>query len=125
MYEAWEIEFSFPFVSSAANITGTFEHPTCDSYPHPQYFGHYLGHYLSATAQMYASTGSSLIRSKSQGIIKILRDCQVHVAPRSFFIPSMLIDTKSILMWCLFSFSECMDKHRREWISIPLQPYHL
>ena len=36
--------------TSAANLTGTWEKPSCIPYDHPQYWGHYLGHWLSAAA---------------------------------------------------------------------------
>lgn len=33
--------------TSAANLTGTFAHPTCRFMDHNGYWGHYLGHWLS------------------------------------------------------------------------------
>jgi len=62
--------------TSAANITGTFTNPTCRAYDHPQYWGHYLGHYLSASALSWASTGNTTIRVKSAGIVTNLGKCQ-------------------------------------------------
>jgi len=62
--------------SSAANITGTFANPTCIAYDHPQYWGHYLGHWLSATAQIYASTGNTSIRDKAADMVSYLGQIQ-------------------------------------------------
>lgn len=45
--------------TSAANLTGTFAAPTCEPYDHPQYFGHYAGHYLSAAALYIENVGST------------------------------------------------------------------
>lgn len=38
--------------TSAANLSGTISEPTCEPYDHPRYWGHYLGHWLSATAMV-------------------------------------------------------------------------
>jgi hypothetical protein len=45
--------------TSAANLTGTFTNPTCNPYGHPGYWGHYLGHYFSATAMLIATNTSA------------------------------------------------------------------
>jgi hypothetical protein len=44
--------------TSAANLTGTWANPTCTKLEGVQYWGHYLGHFLSATAQLVNSTAS-------------------------------------------------------------------
>lgn len=45
--------------TSAANLSGTFAKPTCVPYDHPQYWGHYLGHYLSAMAIYIENQGQT------------------------------------------------------------------
>eukprot|EP00050_Salpingoeca_kvevrii_P017944 m.69452 g.69452 ORF g.69452 m.69452 type:complete len:836 (-) comp7818_c0_seq2:170-2677(-) len=40
------------------------------------YYGHYLGHWLSATALMFRSTGDPAVKAKAQGVIETLSDCQ-------------------------------------------------
>ena len=62
--------------TSAANLTGTFANPTCVPYDHPQYWGHYLGHWLSATAQQYEATGRTAIRDKAAAVVAELAVAQ-------------------------------------------------
>lgn len=64
--------------TAAANITGTFDHPTCDPYDHPQYFGHYAGHWLSAAAlsiQNGADEAGALTRLAND-LVALYAQCQ-------------------------------------------------
>lgn len=38
--------------------------------------GHYAGHYLSAAARLYASTGDASFRDKAVAMVKVLAECQ-------------------------------------------------
>lgn len=62
--------------TSAANMTGTFANPTCNAYPHPQYWGHYLGHWLSATAMLWSSRQDETAKSMGAQVVSILADAQ-------------------------------------------------
>lgn len=67
--------------SSAANLTGSWAHPDgCVPYSHPGYWGHYLGHYLSATALLIASntsaTGDVELLGKTQAMVSYLGQVQ-------------------------------------------------
>lgn len=53
--------------TAAANTTGNVTDPTCKSYDHPMYYGHYLGHWLSATAMVV-----EVMEFMSPGLIKII-----------------------------------------------------
>jgi hypothetical protein len=55
--------------TSAANLTGTWLSPTCTKLEGVQYWGHYLGHFLSATAQLYNATTS--IDARAAGSIVV------------------------------------------------------
>jgi DUF1680 family protein len=46
------------------------------------YYGHYLGHWLSATAMLTANTGDDKIKQKSAAVVKTLGDCQNAWAKR-------------------------------------------
>jgi DUF1680 family protein len=48
----------------------------CSPYGHPRYFGHYLGHFLSATAMSAASTGNAAIKAKGADIVNTLAQVQ-------------------------------------------------
>lgn len=45
--------------TTAANITGTWAKPTCTDYDGQGYWGHFLGHYLSAAAITLQNNGDS------------------------------------------------------------------
>ena len=45
--------------TSSANITGTFEAPTCVNADTQHYYGHFAGHFLSATAQLCNATSDA------------------------------------------------------------------
>ncbi|KAJ0623684.1 putative six-hairpin glycosidase superfamily, beta-L-arabinofuranosidase, GH127 [Helianthus annuus] len=42
--------------------------------------GHFVGHYLSATAQMWASTGNDTLKQKMTEVVSILGDCQERLS---------------------------------------------
>lgn len=65
--------------TAAANLTGNFSAPTCSPYGHPQYFGHYLGHWLSATAMLASQehlADSAAAREASAAAVARLAQCQ-------------------------------------------------
>ncbi|KAJ4850963.1 hypothetical protein Tsubulata_002494 [Turnera subulata] len=41
--------------------------------------GHFVGHYLSATAHMWASTGNETLKTKMSKIVAVLSDCQQKI----------------------------------------------
>ena len=66
--------------TSAANLTGTFEKPTCRAYDHPQYYGHYFGHYLNAMAifldNAAASPAGVALAAKLGGLLTTIEQVQ-------------------------------------------------
>ncbi|KAL8262958.1 hypothetical protein R6Q59_024307 [Mikania micrantha] len=48
--------------------------------PDQELRGHFVGHYLSATAQMWASTGNDNLREKMTTVVSILGDCQEQMS---------------------------------------------
>jgi DUF1680 family protein len=44
--------------------------------PHSELRGHFVGHYLSAAAQLYAATGDAAIKTKADGIVAGIAECQ-------------------------------------------------
>ena len=46
--------------------------------------GHYVGHFLSACSQMYASTGDARIRAKADAMIAELAKCQTHIGSEGY-----------------------------------------
>ncbi len=62
--------------SSAANLTGTWAAPTCRKLDNNGYWGHYLGHYLSATAMLTNNTGSSEAREAGATVVATLATVQ-------------------------------------------------
>jgi DUF1680 family protein len=61
---------------SSAKPLGGWETPTCELR------GHSLGHYLSACALMYASTGDELIKARAVGMVAELAKCQAALPQR-------------------------------------------
>ncbi|MGB6783986.1 MAG: glycoside hydrolase family 127 protein, partial [Terracidiphilus sp.] len=57
-------------IASDADPLGGWERPDCELR------GHYIGHYLSACAMLYASTGDEFIRAKADELVEILAACQ-------------------------------------------------
>jgi len=71
---------------SSAQPLGGWEEPKCELR------GHFVGHYLSACALMYASTGDERLKTKGQAVVKGLAECQAKIGsgylsayPESFF----------------------------------------
>jgi len=56
--------------------------------------GHFVGHYLSACAMLYASTGDSVVKAKGDGLVSGIAECQaalndngyVSAFPAEFFV---------------------------------------
>ena len=46
--------------------------------------GHYVGHFLSASAQMYATTGDARIRAKADAMIAELAKCQARLGDKGY-----------------------------------------
>jgi len=46
--------------------------------------GHYVGHYLSACAQMYASTNDTHIKTKADDIVAELAKCQAQLGDKGY-----------------------------------------
>lgn len=61
-------------IASDAEPLGGWERPDCEVR------GHTLGHYLSACALMYASTGDEKLKAKADGIVTELVKCQETLA---------------------------------------------
>jgi hypothetical protein len=57
-------------IASDADPLGGWERPDCELR------GHYVGHYLSACAMLYASTGDEFIRAKADELVGMLAACQ-------------------------------------------------
>lgn len=57
-------------IRSDAAPLGGWEAPDCELR------GHYVGHYLSACALLYASTGDTFIRDKANALVASLAECQ-------------------------------------------------
>ncbi|MFO1497528.1 MAG: glycoside hydrolase family 127 protein [Verrucomicrobiota bacterium] len=55
---------------SSAEPLGGWEKPDCELR------GHFVGHYLSACALMYASTGDELLKKKGDAVVAGLAECQ-------------------------------------------------
>ena len=59
-------------IASDADPLGGWERPDCELR------GHYIGHYLSACAMLYASTGDEFIRAKADELVRMLAACQAR-----------------------------------------------
>ena len=68
---------------SSAKPLGGWEKPNCELR------GHSVGHYLSACALMYASTGEERIKARAVGIVAELAKCQA-VMPKQGYHPGFL-----------------------------------
>jgi hypothetical protein len=55
---------------SQAEPLGGWEAPDCELR------GHFVGHYMSACAQMYAATGDDRYRDKGEAVVRVLGQCQ-------------------------------------------------
>lgn len=58
---------------SSAEPLGGWEAPTCELR------GHFVGHYMSACAQMYASTGDKRFKEKGDAVVAGLAECQAKL----------------------------------------------
>lgn len=67
LLHTWRLNADLP---SKARPLGGWERPGC------QVRGHTLGHYLSACAMMYASTGDEKLKAKADAIVAELAKCQ-------------------------------------------------
>jgi len=63
---------------SSAEPLGGWEEPKCELR------GHTVGHYLSACALMYASTGDEKLKAKADGIVAELAKCQKALGPTGY-----------------------------------------
>ena len=73
---------------SSAEPLGGWERPDCELR------GHTIGHYLSACALMYASTGDEQLKSKADAIVAELGKCQKALGPNGYLsaFPEEFID---------------------------------
>jgi hypothetical protein len=55
---------------SSAEPLGGWEAPDCELR------GHFVGHYMSACAQMYAATGDERYKDKGEAVVRVLGQCQ-------------------------------------------------
>ena len=60
-------------IPSAAKPLGGWEAPTCELR------GHFVGHYLSACAMLYAATGDKAVKSKVDELVAGLAECQAKL----------------------------------------------
>jgi len=60
-------------LASSAQPLGGWEEPNCEVR------GHFVGHYLSACAMMYAGTGDKRLKEKSDAIVAVMADCQAKI----------------------------------------------
>jgi DUF1680 family protein len=63
---------------STAEPLGGWEAPKCELR------GHFVGHYLSACAQMYASTGDEKLKAKADYLVAELAKCQAALPAKKF-----------------------------------------
>lgn len=72
---------------SQAQPLGGWEEPQCELR------GHFAGHYLTACALMYASTGDERLKTKGKAVVAGLAECQARF-PNGFFsaFPESFID---------------------------------
>ena len=62
--------------TSAANLTGTFAHPSCRFMDRNGYYGHYLGHWLSSTAMLCNATGAADVCAVGSAVVARLAEVQ-------------------------------------------------
>lgn len=62
--------------TSAANLTGTWDRPTCVKKDNNGYWGHYAGHYVSATAQLCNATGDAGACARNAEVVATLARVQ-------------------------------------------------
>ncbi len=85
LLHTWRVNAGLP---SAAKPLGGWEAPNCEVR------GHSLGHYLSACALMYASTGDEALKAKAEAIVAELAKCQKALGERGYLsaFPESFID---------------------------------
>jgi DUF1680 family protein len=88
-------------IASDADPLGGWEAPDCELR------GHYVGHYLSSSALMYAGTSDAFLRAKANELVTMLAECQQKDGYLSAF-PIELFDR--------------LRKHQRVWA--PFYTYH-
>ena len=73
---------------SSVTPLGGWEDPTCELR------GHFVGHYLSACALLYAATGDAAIKAKSDALVAALAQCQSALNQNGYLsaFPSELFD---------------------------------
>src|SRR6202167_382199 len=73
---------------SSAIPLGGWESPTCEVR------GHFVGHYLSASALLYAATGDAVIKSKADELVAALAACQAALNQNGYIsaFPSTFFD---------------------------------
>jgi DUF1680 family protein len=88
-------------IPSTADPLGGWEEPT------GELRGHFIGHYLSGAALMYASTGDDFLRAKADELVAMLAECQ---APSGYLgaYPTEFYDR--------------LRNHKRVWA--PFYTYH-
>ncbi len=86
---------------STAEPLGGWEAPKCELH------GHFAGHYLSACAQMYASTGDARLKAKADYLVAEFAKCQAAL-PATKFNPGYLSAFPE-------SFFDRVDKCERVW----------
>ncbi|KAL9234763.1 hypothetical protein vseg_009592 [Gypsophila vaccaria] len=70
-----KINLSWSFRKTAALPTPGTPYAGWES-PDVELRGHFVGHYLSATAQMWASTHNETLREKMSTLVSVLKECQ-------------------------------------------------
>ena len=85
LLHTWRINAGLP---SNARPLGGWEKPYC------QLRGHTLGHYLSACALMYSSTGDAQLKTRADAIVTALASCQEALGPTGYLsaFPESFID---------------------------------
>ncbi len=85
LLHTWRINAGLP---TDAEPLGGWERPNCELR------GHTLGHYLSACALMYASTGDEKLKAKADAILAELAKCQKALGDSGYLsaFPESLID---------------------------------
>jgi uncharacterized protein len=73
--------------TSAANLTCSTQNwpykclagpkqPACTPYHHQAYFGHFLGHYLSATAMAFEASGNASVKARGDTVVALMARVQ-------------------------------------------------
>ena len=86
---------------SSVKPYGGWEEPKCELR------GHFVGHYLSACALMYASTGDKKLKARGDYIVAELAKCQAALPAKGY--------NKGFLSAYPESFFDRVDKCERDW----------